>query len=88
MTHVRKAIDGAAWEEAHIGTFTGCAGPCDQGRRLCPCPEACNRPAEEPGARDWKRIGLAVVLASAALVIVSCVAVTSHFSQTHQEAKP
>ena len=23
--------------------WPGCAGPCDQGRRLCPCPEACAR---------------------------------------------
>jgi hypothetical protein len=75
MTHVRKAIDGAAWEEAHIGTFAGCAGPCDQGRKLCPCPDACNVAHEIPDA--WAEIwfwgvvvaGISVLIAFAAWLV-------------------
>ena len=29
-------------------TFPGCHGPCDQGRKLCPVPEACEAPTREP----------------------------------------
>jgi hypothetical protein len=28
-------------------TLPACAGPCDQGRKLCPCPEACERGAAD-----------------------------------------
>jgi hypothetical protein len=29
-------------------TFPDCQGPCDQGRKLCPCPDACERMVDEP----------------------------------------
>jgi hypothetical protein len=29
--------------ERKADTFTNCNGPCQQGRRLCPVPEACQR---------------------------------------------
>ena len=32
----------------HRVTFPVCAGPCDQGRRLCPCPLSCQLPDDEP----------------------------------------
>lgn len=34
-------FDTTAWESHHTGTFAQCAGPCEQGRRLCPSPQLC-----------------------------------------------
>ena len=34
------------YRNLHRVTFPVCAGPCDHGRRLCPCPDACQRAAE------------------------------------------
>lgn len=28
--------------------WPSCTGPCDQGRKLCPCPEDCQRPDDDP----------------------------------------
>lgn len=45
------------WQDANPGldveapdtrqTLTHCAGPCEQGRKLCPCPEACETPDKD-----------------------------------------
>ena len=40
---------------------TGCAGPCDQGRKPCPCHEACGVPRvpdENPPQQDIVRVVL------------------------------
>lgn len=53
----------------------GCNGPCQQGRGLCPTPEACELPSNDESA--WRLLGkafLAVVLAAA---IVVCLPVGS-----------
>ena len=63
--------DPTQWEAGHRGTFTGCAGPCNQGRRLCPCPEACHAPMNEPERLFWKRVGLVILCISAFAVLFS-----------------
>ena len=35
------ADDLARYRNLHRVTLPNCAGPCDQGRKLCPVPEAC-----------------------------------------------
>lgn len=30
-------------EASHAPALPGCSDPCEQGRRACPCPEACQR---------------------------------------------
>lgn len=37
-------------------TLTHCNGPCEQGRRLCPCPEACARMADDAGPLTWRSL--------------------------------
>lgn len=55
-----------------------CTGPCDQGRRECPCPNACEteEPEREPMTRrDFWAVGLLFVfcwaMAFAAFVVVA-----------------
>lgn len=36
-----NAAEGYSWH---------CTGPCDQGRKSCPCPESCSRPQQEASA--------------------------------------
>jgi hypothetical protein len=40
------------YRSLHRVTLPHCAGPCDQGRKLCPCPEACESAAPDDGALD------------------------------------
>ena len=50
---LRKRCEGVDIDAIHAKhqkpkqTFSACAGPCDQGRKLCPCPEACERGAAD-----------------------------------------
>lgn len=30
-----------------VSSWPTCSGPCEQGKKLCPSPEACQRPADE-----------------------------------------
>lgn len=50
-----------------------CSGPCDQGRRECPCPDACERPPMT--RRDFWTVAALFVLAwsvvCAAIVVVA-----------------
>jgi hypothetical protein len=54
---------------------TGCTGACDQGRRQCATPEACQQPAYEEGdGLDAARgIVLAVGVVCAAIAAVSLI---------------
>ena len=47
-----------------------CHGPCQQGRHLCPTPEACERPSDDRDGVDL--LGLAAV--GAALLLVAILA--------------
>lgn len=79
-----RAAPLAAGRNTHAHRYSACrSGPCDQGRKRCPAPEACEcadepRPPKEPG--DATRIigliigswalGLALLAAGAATAIV------------------
>lgn len=54
-------------------------GPCQQGRRLCPTPMACQRPQDEDvvGAR----IGFALFVLSAAIVVAVGYLLVDYFRQ-------
>ena len=50
---------------------TGCAGPCDQGRKPCPCPEACGVPRvpdEDAPQQDIVRVVLGDLVIAVLLV--------------------
>lgn len=53
----------------------GCHGPCDQGRKPCPCPHACFVEAEEPPEHDMLRVVLidAVIAATITAAIAAIV---------------
>ena len=50
--------------------MNGCNGPCDQGRKPCPCPSACG--LEEPPEHDMLRVVLGDLMI--AVMILACVA--------------
>lgn len=51
-------------------TYPACVGgPCDQGRRLCPCPDACNRMADDLGPATGILVALAIVGGIVTLVL-------------------
>ena len=57
---------------------TGCAGPCDQGRKPCPCPEACGVPRvpdEDAPQQDIVRVVLQDLVVSIAVLAVFAVIV-------------
>ena len=51
----------------------GCNGPCDQGRKPCPCPSACG--LDEPPPPDMLRVVMGDLAIAAALVAVVAVVV-------------
>ena len=51
--------------------MNGCNGPCDQGRKPCPCPAACGFDSEPP-EHDPVRVVLFDVVV--AVMILACVA--------------
>lgn len=53
--------------------MTHCTGPCDQGRKPCPCPSACG--LEEPPEHDMMRVILGDLVIAVALVAVVAVVV-------------
>ena len=53
--------------------MTHCNGPCDQGRKPCPCPAACG--LEEPPQQDIVRVVLGDLIIAVALVAVVAVVV-------------
>ena len=53
--------------------MTHCNGPCDQGRKPCPCPSACG--LEEPPEHDMMRVILGDLVIAVALVAVVAVVV-------------
>lgn len=60
-------------------TRPSCSGPCQQGRRACTTPEACQRPDDSglpgPAMALVIAIGLVVLIASASLAIGVCTGV-------------
>lgn len=84
-------VDDTEWEESHAATFMApkeyvacCSGPCNQGRKLCPTPEACQRATDEKarssidafcGGSDklYQRIGLLIVASSGVAVVAGIV---------------
>lgn len=55
--------------------LTGCSGPCEQGRRKCPHPDACFRP-EDPAMTTQLAQAIALV-AVTVLLLVSCASLFS-----------
>ena len=53
--------------------MTHCNGPCDQGRKPCPCPAACG--LEEPPEHDMMRVVMGDLVITVALVAVVAVVV-------------
>lgn len=67
------AMDDMAEFGAALNTREGytrhCAGPCDQGRKRCPCPEACEiDDGHVSGAIVWPVIIVILALAAAAAI--------------------
>jgi hypothetical protein len=46
-------------------TFAACSGPCEQGRKPCPSPEACQVSGDDLGASVWFWAVLAIGMVSA-----------------------
>lgn len=53
--------------------MTHCNGPCDQGRKPCPCPAACG--LDEPPPPDMLKVVLGDLIIAVALVAVVAVVV-------------
>lgn len=53
--------------------MTHCNGPCDQGRKPCPCPSACG--LEEPPPPDILKVVMGDLVIAVALVAVVAVVV-------------
>lgn len=50
------AIGWQDTQPAEPKTLNHCQGPCDQGRKLCPCPTACERPSESETAARVREV--------------------------------
>ena len=53
--------------------MTHCNGPCNQGRKPCPCPSACG--LEEPPEHDMLKVVMGDLVIAVALVAVVAVVV-------------
>jgi len=49
--------------------YARCAGPCQQGRVACPCPESCEAALDESILRLAGQACLAIVLAGAVIAV-------------------
>lgn len=58
-------------QQPHPPTFAHCAGPCEQGRKLCPCPDAC-RATPQRRKNDPGYVGLGAFLP--AFMVIALVA--------------
>jgi hypothetical protein len=60
-----------AWTKPSI-RLSSCSGPCDQGRQVCPCPDACQRARAEDHSftRGMLFAALFCVAACAAVVLL------------------
>lgn len=47
----------------HAEQWSACCGSCQQGRRLCPCPDACQMPDDSLAPMRGIANGLAIVVA-------------------------
>jgi hypothetical protein len=54
----REYNDGT--EPTSLPHYTFCNGPCDQGRKACPCPVACER--EDPSMSGFEILGKLVIV--------------------------
>ena len=60
-------------------TPVGCTGPCDQGRRMCPCPDACGIAVPSDSVRRWPQVaGLILLLLSASAAVAAAYIVGWH----------
>lgn len=81
MTNCNDTPSGGQITEADLRKhWPGCTGPCDQGRRLCPCPAACQThvsdepdPPRAPMTRA-DRIAMAVFAGGLVLALACAVA--------------
>jgi hypothetical protein len=67
---MQRSAEAEAMEGAFYPACKG--GPCKQGRRICPTPEACRIPEAEIADRSWRwahRIVFAIAVACALLAI-------------------
>ena len=64
---VHRRTGSRAWANA----FPGCAGPCEQGRKLCPCPDACLADADKLATARGVvfAVGLTAACVAAALLL-------------------
>ena len=53
-----------------MDTFNSCRGPCAQGRKLCPCPSACQRMESDDGLAAAKGILWGFILSLAAWFVI------------------
>jgi hypothetical protein len=59
------------WPPRRGGALTECSGPCAQGRRDCPCPDACERlDGEDHGFTRGMLFAAAVTVAACAAVVL------------------
>jgi hypothetical protein len=92
---LRKRCEGVNIDAIHAKhrqpkqTFTACAGPCDQGRKLCPCPDACEAAADERNARplhqyaaEWLDAPPGIVIALALVGAIVAVVGVLHWMLT------
>lgn len=90
LTEAEVNARAVAWEHEHAGAFFAiknyepcCTGPCNQGRKLCPTPDACIKALDdfrgEPSKYDL-RLGFAMIAASAVFVVSVLVAIAKALS--------
>jgi hypothetical protein len=58
------------WPPSRPVPLTECSGPCSQGRRACPCPDACERlqPADDDADGMGAARGIVIALGAVGLV--------------------
>jgi hypothetical protein len=79
LTEAEVNALAVAWEHEHAGAFVAvknyepcCTGPCNQGRNLCPTPDACIKALDDFRGEPDKyslRLGMAMYAASAVSVV-------------------
>ncbi len=67
--HAMHTAEGGRRIDTHRIT-AACSGPCNQGRKACPCPDACE--AEEDAPHVSGAISVCVWLVLAFLAVAAC----------------
>lgn len=68
-----RSIDTAISGPMPLDTFAGCHGPCSQGRRFCPTPDACQI-AEPDTFAIWRGLRVAIAFTAGCVVLALCLA--------------